>query len=515
MVQITRGSSFTFLLAVDENSPQIVMRDTSLSPDQFTDLLGSLPTLKATCPDPVRASNSLYMYLMKVRTGLPIEDIAARFGISRTTVRRYMNNTRDALAKDFTPDHINVAQDRDFLIQRSSAMCNGLFNPDGEKIVLVCDGTYIFINKSRNYKVQRETYTDQKKRNNVKIMMIVTTNGYIVHALGPYKAGQNDASILREIDQTTNVFANLRRGDILLLDRGFRDCVDYFKGKGLDAKMPALVQRSANGAQLSTADANQTRLVTALRFVVEARNGHMKSVFKIFNTVWNSLLLPHLVEDFQICAALLNRYHISIESNRPYANELSARMLDRLNVDNKVFEVTRKKEFQKHLKSFQAFESFDELPSLQILQLIHIALGKYQICQAESYCSQHVKAKGKFEVFKCPAQLCRTHFATFFTDDCEPILLLAQLDSRYRNRKYYNSFVLVNTVSRGENAVLGYCCECYNGLRTVGCCSHVMTLIWFTMFKKNRDLPNPAGFLDEFFDKSFDDDVSDEPEQAA
>lgn len=498
------------MLAIEKNAPKIIERDTSLSPEQFEDLLSCLPTLYTHFPKPARASDALYMYLMKVRTGYPNEDIGAAFGISKTTVGRYLDKARDAISTDFMCEHINIVQDREELIQRSSAMCKGIFDPNGEKVVLVCDGTYIFINKSRNYKMQRDTYTDQKKRNNIKIMMIVTTNGYIVHALGPYKAGQNDARILQEIDQTTNVFTSLRDGDILLLDRGFRDCVDYFKAKGMDVKMPALIQRSANGTQLSTIDANKTRLVTALRFVVEARNGHMKTVYKIFNAIWNSLSLPHLVTDFQICAALLNRYHVNIESNRPYANELATLMLSRVHTDNVVFEVTRKKQFQQHLKRFQAFENFDDLPALENIDLIRIALGKYQIKQAASYCSQHIKAKGKFEVFIFPEDLCQIHFRAFFTPDCKPILLLGQLDSRYRNRKYYNTFVLLNPSSNGEDVVMGYCCDCYNGLRTVGCCSHVMTLIWFTLYIKNKDIPNPAGFLDEFFDNNFDVGVSDE-----
>lgn len=146
--------------------------------------------------------------------------------------------------------------------------------------------------------------------------MIVTTDGYIVYALGPYKAGDNDAKILRELDETTNIFNVLEKNDILLLDRGFRDCVSHFEAKDLDVKMPALLQRSKNKTQLSTAEANKTRLVTALRFIVEVRNGHMKTVFKIFNTVWNSLALPHLMADFHICASLLNFYHCNIESNR-------------------------------------------------------------------------------------------------------------------------------------------------------------------------------------------------------
>lgn len=448
---------------------------------------------------------------MKVRTALPDEDIGRAFGIKKSTVGRRISKARKALETDFMPDHINYVPDREELLTKSTVMCDGLFNPNGNKVVLVCDGTYIYINKSSNYKVQRQSYTDQKKRNFVKIMMVVTTNGYIAYALGPFKPGQNDAKVLEEIDTKTNVFDMLENGDIMLLDRGFRDCIDHFKAKGLDVKMPALLQRSANKKQLSTAEANKSRLVTALRFIVEARNGHMKTVYKIFNTVWNPVAIPHLMTDFQICASLINCYHCSIESNHPFAGEMAALMLSRLNTPNEVFRITSKKDIQQILKTFAPFEDVGSLPTLQHQDLVRISLGKYQLKQAQSYCSQHIKAnEGSFNVFSLSDELCQTHFASFYNDDCEPILLLAQLDSRYRNRKHYNTFLLVNRIGNNEKTVLGYCCECYNGLRTIGCCSHVMTVIWFTLYTKNRNIPNPAGFLDDYFEKNFDFGVADE-----
>lgn len=371
------------------------------------------------------------------------------------------------------------------------------------------------LTKARIIKFREPRTPTKKKRNNIKIMMVVTTNGHIVYALGPYKAGQNDAQILLELDQATNIFDMLHNGDVLLLDRGFRDCVAHFTARGFDVKMPALLQRSVNTAQLSTADANRTRLVTALRFIVEVRNGHMKTVFKIFNTVWNSLGLPHLTTDFQICASLLNFYHGNIESNSPFAHEMAGMMLNRMSEVNEVHKITRKKQFQQCLKSCQLFEDFDSLPFLQSHHLVRISLGKYQIEQALSYSSQHIKSHGGvFEVFSLSEELCQSHFATFYSEECKPLLLFAQLDSRFRNRKYHNAFVLINTIGVDEKTVLGYCCECYNGLRTVGCCSHVMTVIWFTLFIKNRNVPNPAGFLDDFFGARFDDGVTDElPEQ--
>lgn len=500
-----------YFVGLERNSPKTVLRDIGLSIEQFTDLFNRLPTLRISFRDPDLAKDALYMYLMKVRTSLPNEDIGTAFEISKSTVGRRLDETREALKIDFMPDHINYVPDRAELLTKSTVMCNGLFNPDGNKAILVCDGTYIFINKSRNYKIQRDSYTDQKKRNNIKVMMVVTTNGSIVYALGPYKAGENDAKILKELDQTTNIFDELHNGDIFLLDRGFRDCIDHFKAKGLDVKMPALLQRSSNKSQLSTADANQSRLVTALRFIVEVRNGYMKTVFKIFNTVWNSLALPHLMTDFQICASLLNCYHGNIESNSPFANEMAALMLSRMNVANEVFKITSKKQIQQRLKSCPVFEDLDSLPTLQSHHLVKISLGKYQIKQAQSYCSQHMKSNGgSFKMFSLPDELCRTHFASYFTEECNSILLLAQLDSRFRNRKYYNTFVLVNKIGHDEKTVLGYCCECYNGLRTVGCCSHVMTVIWYALFVKNRDIPNPGGFLDDFFDKNFDAGISDD-----
>lgn len=119
---------------------------------------------------------------------------------------------------------------------------------------------------------------------------------------------------------------------------------------------------------------------------------------------------------------------------------------------------------------------------------------------------------GPFKVFSMPDDLCRSHFASFYSEECKPLLLLAQMDSRYRNKKYHNTFVLVNTIGPeiNEHIVLGYYCECYNGLRTVGCCSHTMTVLWFTLFMKNRNISNPAGFLDDYFHIDFDDGVNDD-----
>lgn len=80
----------------------------------------------------------------------------------------------------------------------------------------------------------------------------------------------------------------------------------FLEEKGIDVKMPALLQKSESKSQLSTKDANRSRLVTAIRFVVEARNGHLKTIFKIFDKTWSTPALGHLKEDIEICTALIN-----------------------------------------------------------------------------------------------------------------------------------------------------------------------------------------------------------------
>ena len=68
-----------------------------------------------------------------------------------------------------------------------------------------------------------------------------------------------------------------RQQDILILDRGYRDAIPHLQGMGALTLMPPLLE---NGNQFETADANMSRILTKTRWIVEARNGHLKNMFK-------------------------------------------------------------------------------------------------------------------------------------------------------------------------------------------------------------------------------------------
>ena len=75
----------------------------------------------------------------------------------------------------------------------------------------------------------------------------------------------------------------LQCSDVLLLDRGFRDCVSFLEDNDLVVKMPVLLGR--NQKQLTTLEANLSRIVTKFRFAVEIINGFFKRSFKALREV--------------------------------------------------------------------------------------------------------------------------------------------------------------------------------------------------------------------------------------
>ena len=93
-------------------------------------------------------------------------------------------------------------------------------------------GTYCYIQKSFNNEFQRKSYNSQKKRHFVKPFVVCTTNGYIVDIYGLYEATLNDAAILLNIlEKDLSLQTLIEKDDVFILDRGFRDAVDYLELK--------------------------------------------------------------------------------------------------------------------------------------------------------------------------------------------------------------------------------------------------------------------------------------------
>ncbi|EZA52958.1 hypothetical protein X777_07635 [Ooceraea biroi] len=120
-----------------------------------------------------------------------------------------------------------------------------------------------------------QSYCRHKGRHLVKPALIVAPDGYILTIQGPYfsDSKNNDAQMLR------NEYArdgDARRawfqdGDILVVDRGYRDVKPILEALRIHVKMPSILEPGQR--QFFTEQANESRLVTKTRWIIEARKG--------------------------------------------------------------------------------------------------------------------------------------------------------------------------------------------------------------------------------------------------
>lgn len=388
------------------------------------------------------SSDALFMYLMKMRTARTQQDIAFYFKTSDRTVSTKIAVVRKCLVTDIAAKYLNYARTRDDLLSHKTAISECLF---GQGAQLILDGTYLYIQKSKDHTFQKITFNNHKKRNYIKIMMGTAPDGEIIFALGPYRAVDNDATITKQILQDdVEAMRNYELGDTIIVDRGFRDCEVDLVNRGFIVKMPAC---SIN-PQLTTIEANQSRLVTKVRYDIERLNGLIKNYWKIFASVCDTHLTPHIATDFQICAALLNRKRRqqTPESKSKIAEgrRVAGCMLGRMDEPNV-------------LKLIVQSNSF-------------LSFGPYQIEQAKLYLRRHLDVNGSFNVFSFSNEVVSSqiHLKTLIDKNPGATLVMGELISRFVSSQKYCAFVLIHPEKIGKEAVLHYVCACKVGLRTVG-----------------------------------------------
>jgi len=77
---------------------------------------------------------------------------------------------------------------------------------------------------------------------------MVTTTGYIITIFGPFFSDfhNNDASILKHVmlNNYEDILTWIKDGDIMILDRGFRDSLGILKTLGIDTAMPPFLSKN-------------------------------------------------------------------------------------------------------------------------------------------------------------------------------------------------------------------------------------------------------------------------------
>lgn len=154
---------------------------------------------------------------MKIRSGVSDTSLGCKFSVSRWTIIRRLRLGRGLLINDFAGTNVNVVRGRNDLISHSTVLSRHLFSPNNANtVVQIWDATYIYVEKSQNHYHQKRTYNSYKKRNFVKIMMCVLSDGMILAAFGLYTALENDASIAKRLLESNQpVFQNIQLGNFI------------------------------------------------------------------------------------------------------------------------------------------------------------------------------------------------------------------------------------------------------------------------------------------------------------
>ena len=123
--------------------------ETGLTKDNFRHLLSFFSESNAH-----RNDLFLGVYLSKLRRGYTFEELAVRWNISRQSVSKYCSFSRDILSKDFLNTYLGLNVTHEEMLSHQNETTTRLHDPEGKKVILILDGTYIFIEKSNNFQFQ-------------------------------------------------------------------------------------------------------------------------------------------------------------------------------------------------------------------------------------------------------------------------------------------------------------------------------------------------------------------------
>ena len=151
-----------------------------------------------------------------------------------------------SLMEHFVPRYLGFEHisRQNVIDKHTGPLATRLFTKPGDnKAILILDGTYIYVQKSANNIVQRKIFSFHEGRPLIKPMMLVSTDGYIISAIGPYLANarNNDASITKHsiMNNREGIIDWLEFNDVLIIDRGFRDSLPLLNHLGYETYMPA------------------------------------------------------------------------------------------------------------------------------------------------------------------------------------------------------------------------------------------------------------------------------------
>ncbi|XP_062596569.1 uncharacterized protein LOC134258027 [Saccostrea cucullata] len=418
---------------------------------------------------PVRTvRTSLAIFLMKLKGGESNKILSTLFNISKSSIHRAVTSVRTALMNGgFVRENLGFGHvTREEVIQEHTRPLAQTILGDAvsQQAILVLDGTYIYINKSGNFRFQRQSFSLHKGRPLVKPMIIVSTTGYFVSVLGPYIARNNDATILNQIMHCNieDIRNWVKEEDIFVVDRRFRDSLDYLEEIGIKAKMPSFLAKGDK--QMSTENANTSRLVTKIRWVVESANARIKQ-WHYLGHILPSSQIPYIGDFVRIVCAISNKYLKPLASGDTEEDQaLGAKMVFLSKQVNTLQQHVEDNHLDRRSVCWSEINDLPDFPHLDKDQLRSLTCGVYQLRLSPCYAKEHLDGD-------CSIQVHRE----------EPGLLRVKLQSRHVSARSYLLWIQFDAGN-----IKAWYCKCRAGARVVGMCSHVAAILWYLGYARHH-----------------------------
>ena len=221
--------------------------------------------------------DELFIVLVKLRLGIPYDDLAYRMDVSDSYISTIFHKWIDVMSTEL---RCLIAWPDDFTLRENMPKS---FQKHFSNVKCIIDCFEIFIERPVSFQARAATYSNYKKHNTVKVLIAVTPTGSICFISKAWGGRVSD----KVITQKCGFLDHIQRGDVVLADRGF-NVRDDLAIAGAYLKIPAFTKGKS---QLSQKEVETTRQLARVRIHVERVIGQLRKKYKILsNTLPISLI---------------------------------------------------------------------------------------------------------------------------------------------------------------------------------------------------------------------------------
>ncbi|XP_049526078.1 uncharacterized protein LOC125946606 [Dermacentor silvarum] len=210
----------------------------------------------------------LFLFLMRMRLGIHLQDLAYRFKVSQPTASRICEKWLDVCYDRLSP-LVYWPEKED--VMRTMPVC--FVENFGLNVRVILDCFEVFIQRPSSLLTRAQTWSHYKHHNTVKFLLAICPQGMITHISKAFGGRASD----KLITEDSGVLQLLDRGDIVLADRGFL----IAESVGMCCATLAIPAFTKGKRQLSSREVEQTREIANVRIHVERVIGMVRNKYTI------------------------------------------------------------------------------------------------------------------------------------------------------------------------------------------------------------------------------------------